>query len=403
MPYPISKIPNMNFVNRAMPTYDQKTLSNSILAKDFLFTGLSGAAAFFWTYKTFVIGGVVIGVALLILKFYWSRPQKPMVTLASTANVARLTIHTLMEKPIAINATLTFCVDLSSSMNEKGRSDAVKKALNDVLNNAQKVVNDKLSKTAIEIAIVGFNDKATVIAEKVKLVRNQGSKENRVVEEVKRKIDGLNFNGSTKIIAGLEEATKQLVGMAKRNKKGSHTLILLTDGEETIDANALKPIHAQLATNKVALFAIGIGQEHDKQTLAKITTSMQTGFQGTYIDTTGIETIETAVSKAYTQALSSFNNLILTAPALKSLAWSVLHTPMTKDKDGLRCSLGSLAVGEKLVKIIKIHGSELPAPLDLSSVMFELSFKDPKGRQGTMSLPWNPNTILNPEILSAAI
>ena len=199
---------------------------------------------------------------------------------------------------------------------------------------------------------------------------------------------------------GLGEATKQLESMARGNKTGSHTLILLTDGEETFPDKDLAVIHKQLALSKTELFAIGIGKDHNKETLGKITTSKEKGFRGTYFDTTGVETIESAVAKAYQQTVSSFHDLVLTTPNLPPDTWSVIDTPIVTYNEQSSCLLGPLATGKKLVKTIKIHGAKLPDSLDLSSVTFELSFTDPKGKKATVTLPWNPNTILNPEILA---
>ncbi len=330
MPLPIQRsIPTINhtsiadpqrvtWVNDAYNYLHPKIVNVAVLAKNYMYIGLNRGTTFLLRHKTFVIAGVVIGAALLIIHNYLkNRPQKPIVTIESTANLAKLTIHALTEKPLPVNATLTFCVDLSSSMTEHGRAEAVKKAIHDTLNSAEKVINNGPSDANIEIAIVGFNDKATVIAKNFKLLRTQENKSNATeIESVKDKINKLIFSGGTEIIAGLTEATSQLESMAKRNKKGSHTLILLTDGEESLQEKALTSIHEKLASNNATLFAIGIGRTHNEKTLTTIINSNQVGFQGIYIDTTKKETIATAVSKAYTQAISSFNDLVLTAPNL---------------------------------------------------------------------------------------
>lgn len=416
MAFPIQRSVNFSSANTYAPSvYDKgiiwikdayhylypKFLYISNLAMKYIVAGLNTGVTFLSSNKTFVIGGVVIGTALFIIYNYWkNRPKLPIVTMESTANLARLSLHALNEKHVPVNATLTFCVDLSDSMKIKGRNEAVKRAINDVLNNAQKTVNNPSSEVNIEMAIVGFNDNSKVIAEPFKLLRTQRNEENRVVEEVKKKIKNLVFSGSTEIIAGLTEASSQLESMAKGNKSGSHTLVLLTDGEQTLKKKELLSIQSRLASNKVMLFAIGIGK-HDRGTLQKITSSTKDGFRGIYIDTTEKETIESAVSKAYSQTISSFNDLVLTAPKLRPGTWSVINTPIVTEKDQSQCFLGSLAEEENLVKIIKIHGDQLQAPLDLSSVTFKLSFTDPKGRPGEVLLPWNPNTILNPDILLA--
>ncbi len=354
-----------------------------------------------WVHKEWIIGGAAIVVALIAIHRYRkNRPQYPIVRMQSTLDIAALSIAIPETKVKPPNVTLTFCIDTSSSMREEGREEAVKKGVNDVLTSAQKVVN-ALEGAKIEIAIVGFSSKPTTISNPTKIIRTTDGKM-RSVEEIRTKLDSYRSSGTTDILAGLKLATTNLERMAKRNKDGVHALILLTDGEDTLDQKKIVPIHTRLAAARAQLFAIGIGACHKKETLRQIAPT--TGkFRGTYIDTTlGIETIESAISKIYGQAIAVFRNLVLRSPQLGVGTWSVLDNARSLTAGESGCELGPLSGEKKRVHFIKIHGEKLPSPLDLSRVRFDLTFEDPRGRKGKLSLPWRPNTIIDPEIVSKA-
>lgn len=355
---------------------------------------------FLWANKEWIIGGVAIsGVALIAIRYFRSRPQYPIVNMQSTLNYARLSIEIPKKKEvIPPNITLAFCIDTSSSMNGE-REEAVKAGVNDVLNSAQKVVKT-LQGANVKIAIVGFNQRSTIICEPTMVTEENG--ENSPIEKIRANLNGYSSSRGTSIIAGLEKATAKLEGMARENKKGEHTLILLTDGEDSLDQSKVALIQTRLAAANANLFAIGIGERHKKDTLRKI--APETGkFTGTYIDTTlGKETIGSAISKIYTQAIAVFSDLVLRSPQLSAGTWSVDNIPSVMTNKQSECKLGSLSGETKMVRRIQIHSDKLKSPLDLSPVRFDLTFKDPKGREGKLSLPWKSNSIIDPQILSDA-
>ncbi|NGX47560.1 MAG: hypothetical protein K1000chlam3_00939, partial [Chlamydiae bacterium] len=347
---------------------------------------LNEVSIFLWANKEWMIGGVAIsGAALIAVKYFRSRPQYPFVNMQSTLNYARLSIGMPKREVIPPDITLTFCIDTSSSMgssmNNEGREAEVKNSVNSVLNSAQKVV-ETLKGANIKIAIVGFSGVATIICEPTMLTRENGK--NSPIEGIRANLKGYRSSGGTSIFAGLEEATTKLEGMANENKKTVHTFILLTDGEETLDPSKVVPIHKRLTAVNAQLFAIGIGN-HKKETL-KIIAPKTGKFTGTYIDTTlGKETIESAISKIYIQALAVFRDLVLSSSQLDAGTWSVNNIPSVKTGEQSKCELGSLSEGTKMDRMIQIHGVNLDSTLELSTVKFDLTFKDPQGRKGKLS------------------
>lgn len=342
-----------------------------------------------WTHKKWVAGGIVLAAALVMIhRLIKSMPQYPVVELKTTLNQGVLSIQVPKEKHNPPNVTLTFCIDMSGSMNNDERGGAVKKALNGVLKNAQKIVCD-LPGTHIAIAITGFKENATLITPITKLTSDE-----KKSSAIQSQISSLNFNGSTNILNGLELAVQEVEKASNANRLTNHFLLLLSDGEDEEQMKRLPSLQQRLKTISAKLFAIGIGKEHNKKTLKAIAS------KGTYIDTAaGQHTIESAVAEIYKQAISSFSSFQLTTEQLKPEEWIVLKTDHVKGQKQLTYDLGSLSEGKTFTKIIKICDDKLDAPLDLSFVKFKLTFVDPKGKKGEMELPWNPNTIIDPTIL----
>ncbi len=357
---------------------------------------LNAGKTFLWNHKEWILAGTVIGIVILkIVRYIKNRPQMPDVEMKTTLNLATLSIQIPKEKYLPPNVTLTFCIDTSQSMNTTERAGEVKKALGNLLKSAQGVVN-KSAGAKISLAITGFNDTSSVVTPITELTST-----NKKSEEIEKQVKNLKFDGSTSILNGLEGATKELKTMAKANRAATHVLILLTDAEDdTKDTQRLSSIQATIASTSAMFFAVGIGKDHQKDILKKIVTYR--GLKGTYIDTTsGQDPIGSTVSKIYHQAIASFHELELTSPQLDAHAWSVINTPSAIENGQSKCKLGSLSEGKTLNKSITIHWDKLKDPLDLSTVSFTLTFTDPKGRKGQVSLPWNPTTTIDPAIVSA--
>lgn len=381
---------------------------------------------FLWRNKEIVIGGCsVIGVALLILHYMRKnssrRPlvrevKKPAVPEKKKAEVEvkvekkpeeknddRLVVKmqpTLQTKlsieipkqqhtPPPPNVSLTFCIDVSSSMNVVERIGAVRKALLYVLNDAQAVVNNRRGAN-ISLALIGFNERSEVITPITQLISTYAGFENGVLEGIKNQINTFQVGGTTDILKGLGQATQEVEQVALTNKQGSHTLILLTDGEDNdINQCKLSTLQDKLASIPAKLFAIGIGKSHTKSVLERIAVSQNGNLKGIYIDTTlGFDTIESAISKIYNQAIASFHDLELSASGLPADAWSVIGTHHARGQS--KWNLGSLSEGQTLHKVVEIHLDRLTASLDLSKVVFKLTFADSNGVRGQHTLPWNP-------------
>lgn len=358
---------------------------------------------FLWKNRVWVVGGSVIALALWALYYLWKHQPKPLqVKMETTLNFATLSIAIPKEKPLPPNVTLTFCVDTSGSM-QGVREDAVKKAVKNVLESAQKMV-DKTKDANVTISIIGFDDTPKVITSGVKLLpASQGHDDNTPVEKVKQQLASINSTGGTKILDALEKATEELEKMATMDQNASHTLIFLSDGGDILQKERVSSLHARLASKNVNLFAIGIGTGHSEQTLREIAPNNKIGFKGTYIDTTlGLDTIESAISKIYKQAMATYQNLELTSPQLGYGSWSVNNMPTIMEEGQAKCKLGSLSEEDTFLKVIKIHGDKLPASLDLSKVFFKLTYLDSKGNKGNFLLPWDPTTTIDPKILKTA-
>jgi len=353
-----------------------------------------------WTYKEWIIAGgvsaAVIGVAWLIINYIRNRPQYPTVNLRSTLNLAELTIQISKAEPLPPNVMLSFCVDTSSSMDGE-REEAVKRGVNIVLDSAQKVVNATRG-AKISIGINGFNNKARKIVKQTKLTSTATSP----MLNIKNQLDNYRSNGGTNILAGLIESIKALETNLKIHKATLPVIILLSDGEDNLDSDHIASIHNKLNALQAQLFVIGIGDRHNKETLRNLASSKI--FRGTYIDTTlGKDTIESAISKIYSQVISSYQNLELTSPQLPSGTWSVINTSILIENGQTKFVLGSLPEGETLKKYIKIHGDKLKEPLKLSTVSFNLAFQDTKGRKGIFTLQWNPKTTIDNQLITAAL
>lgn len=312
--------------------------------------------------------------------------------MASSLNVATLSITIPPKAHQPPKVTLTFCIDLSDSMKPNERSGAVKAALNKVLDNAKKMVETNRG-AKISIAVSGFNDVSKVITGVTNLTSSGEKNLNSVIKDVKDQLKKLTFQGSTSIAKGLDGASSLLNEMASANKDCSHTVILLTDGEDSLPKEGLAKIQKSLVSARAKLFAIGIGKEHRKNTLEEIAASCS---GGAYFDTAseGVS-IANSVDQIYHQALASFTELQLTTSQLPTHAWSVFDAHSKTNKS-------FISEGETLQKVIKIDGNALTRPVDLSNVTFTLTYNDPEGRPGNILLPWNANTIFDPSITSKA-
>lgn len=351
------------------------------------------AKAFLWNNKEVIIAGTVVALVIWkIVHYIRNRPQMPDVEFDTSLNCATLTIKIPKEKYMPPNVTLTFCVDMSGSMQPDERIGEVKKALKTLIDNAQQVVS-RPEEAKISLAITGFTDTSTLITPPTPLTSTNGES-----EKVKKQVETLRTNGGTNILNGLEGAVEELKKLAKANSEASHYVVLLTDGEDnSCNQTRLSEFQKEIASLSAKLFAVGIGKAHSKNVLRQIANCKD----GTYIDTTaGKDTIATTIAAIYYQAISSFQELELSS-SLPADTWSVNGTLSKAEKEQSKFVLGALEEGQTLTTHIVIHGNKLKNFLDLSKVFFNLTFKDPKGRKGQLQLDWNPTAFVDPVIASA--
>jgi Mg-chelatase subunit ChlD len=292
------------------------------------------------------------------------------------------------------NVTVTFCVDMSYSMQPEERAGAVKKALIDVLDNAQQEVN-KSTEAQISIAFIRFRSKLIEITDPIALTHNDNSKS----EKIKKKVEDLEFDGYTQILVGFEGAATESEKLARANPLAHHYVLFLTDGKlennERWNNQKLFSIQNRLTAISAKVFAIGIGKEHSGAILREIATN--NGFNGTYINTTvDKDSIKNTIAAIYKQAISSFQDLELSS-SLPAGTWSADHSLSVGGNEQSKVPLGSLAEGKTLTKQIVIHGHKLPDDLDLSTVFFNFTCTDPKGRKGRRKIHWETS----PKVVSA--
>jgi uncharacterized protein YegL len=345
-----------------------------------------------WKHRKWIAGGFILTCCLSALKNWLNRqPIPPCVSMESSLNVARISIEIPKEERRPPNVSLTFCIDTSSSMNGE-REKAVKQGIQNVLDTTERTIEENPT-ARIEMAIVGFDKIARVISKPSKLDNKES------IKKVRESVTSFSSNGCTSILNGLNLATSQLEEIAKKNPEGTHVFILLTDGEDsTLNSSNMQAIHSKLKGLKARLFAIGI-QGHNQSTL-KLVAPDKGLYTGTYIDASqDTQIITKTITQIFYQTIASYM-LEIRSKQLKVATWSLSGKASIEDTEGQsKCLIETLPEGSKVVKRIRIHTKKLEKPLDLSQIQFELIYTDLKGRQGSLSLPWNPNFILDPAII----
>jgi len=338
---------------------------------------------FLWNNKEVIVGSLTVGVITLLALRCMRKPvaQKPNVTFETTGFIAGLTLEAPAGPRIQRAFNFIFCVDTSGSMspdfqisqNNERRETQVKKGISDILEDASKRAKTGAN---FDIAIVGFNNKAHIIS---------APKNIKSIIEIKGDLEKYSSDNTTDMYAGLLEATNQLETMAKTNQKATNVFIALTDGEGSVTEDTIKPIRKRLAAVGAHLYAIGIGATHKEKPLQRLA-------RDRYIDTTkGISIVE-ALKKIYDQTVAQYSDIKLSTTQLKAGTWSVNGTPSVARNGRSECDLGPLEESKRMEKFIQIHGEKLDSDLPLSTVKFDLSYKDPRGIPGQTSLRWRPDT-----------
>jgi len=320
-------------------------------------------------------------LTLMAYRYIKNRSEYPNVTLQSSLNFAKLSITAPKKSTPPPKVALIFCIDTSASM-DGSREGQVKAGIKSVLDNAVKVVN-AMEESQIQIGMEGFSDETHTICEATDIT-------SETMQTIQNKLNTYRSNGSTDIIMGFEKATKTVETSAQNTPDLTQYLILLSDGEESLSADQVKPVHERLAKVGAKLFAIGIGESHKKETLRLIASSKR--LKGKYIDTTtGQDTLSRTIVEIYNGAIGVFSNLSLGSSSLPEGSWSVRDTAGT--------TLGDVSEGETIVKTIEIDPDKLTSTLDLAHVSFKLTFSDPSGKPEALTLNWTPNSSIDRDIL----
>ena len=310
------------------------------------------------------------------------QPVEMPIASLSPYHYAKLTIEMPKVKPSPPKLTLTFCIDKSASM-IGDRERQVKEGIQGVLDHARNVVESQEGAEVV-ISAVTFCTSAQIICSPKTINK-------KTIGQIKTDLN-YSSGGGTTILAGLKKATEVLEQAEAEYPGSTHVLIFLSDGEGS--CSEIQDIHMRIDAVRARLFAIGIGEEHSKDTLRQIASKEEN-----YIDTTQEgKTIVEAVSGIYKQALATFDNLILSTSQLPAGSWSAGKKKSQAFEGGSYCNIGKLEEKQKerLTTNIQIHPEKLTKPFDLKDLTFTLSFADPRNQEGALQLPWNSNTFINP-------
>jgi Ca-activated chloride channel family protein len=174
------------------------------------------------------------------------RPDASTEDSGGDVRLLRVGLQTRAEDPTQrTDAALTFVVDVSGSMDEPGRLDLVKDALD--------VLIDQLRPTD-SVAIVAYDNEARVLREMTP-VRNRAA--------LHAAVGDLVAGGSTNLEAGL--VTGYRVARDGYVAGASNRVILLSDGLANVGNTEAEPILRQVreeAAKQIALLGVGVGSEY---------------------------------------------------------------------------------------------------------------------------------------------
>lgn len=332
------------------------------------------------------------------------KPSSPQVnaTLNSSLDRAVLKVSTPDIETPPMSPKITMLVDNSTSMEGTdasiqidGKTIACTRT-DEVVHNCYYLtesLRDRLNTSPPEanawISLLAFTDTTQTISKIAPIIRSK---------EHPRRGQLLKPGGSTEILQGLTAASEIFKQMADQVRGGANIFLLFTDGDQELRGNEpeLQSFKDTLAQCNGKLFVVGIGAGHNKRTMGQLSSAggVRSRFRGgTYIDTTNGGTIRQAIDAALEQAKPSFHfSLKSNLPARK---WSVNNTRVERS-----IAIGHLPVRHTFYKVIDIHSREFDNPLDLKPVELTLTVEDPAGTVSRIKLSWNPNTIIDPNILN---
>jgi Mg-chelatase subunit ChlD len=284
---------------------------------------------------------------------------------------------------------ILFGIDGSQSMEKEGRLRAVTTTLIDTL--IPQALEKIKGVTGAKIAfnIFTFNKKAEEILPPTELTEQSQ-------KQIAEKLRKITLNGGTDIFSSLSSIIQQ-IGKQERDKTLKEVVVILTDGEDKIAGKDPAPIHAAFNALKAETFAIGIGQEHQRETLKAIIPNKEN-----YIDASkGGEEIKKGLEKIYNQVVVFSCPVTLTSSDLNADQVKIDGQPCAQKNGLLDCVLGEACEGKPLMKTIKISRKNLKAPLDLSKVSLQLKIPTHAGIE-EIPLQWNPSPVMDPAILNRA-
>ncbi len=333
--------------------------------------------------------GILVSAAMLVMLatakcFGPKKDQLLSLSLQTTLNIAKLTIRFPQQPASSIRTNLIFCVDRSASM-RGDRERQVKTALEKFITFALTQVR---SGAKISVAIVGFNDKASVIQPLICLTSDNA-------KNISNKIKEITSERHTDISKGLKLAMDQAV-----NSKDPVSLVVFTDGDEQISDKDCQLMHTDIARVKdIRLYVMGIGQEHNKELLKTLATSQS--FEGKYVDTTQEKDVSKALFQMSKQAIAPcFKKINLGCPTLPAELLSVQSSQT--DKDGTYL-LKQKNTSNSMSVIIVVNPEKLEQKLDLKSIRFDVAITDSQGRITQASIPWTTTSVIDPSLVKKAL
>lgn len=340
-----------------------------------------------WNHKERIAGIGILSVVAVATAYFLTRKvaQKPTVKWLTTLDKGVLQISTPKTEKTPPNVNISFCIDTSASMEQEDREDSVKAGVKSVINHARGVM--KAAGARIDMGAIGFSSNAVEISSPTSITKKGEGEE--AMRGLIGRVEAYNSHGGTSIGAGIGASIGQLKTMAKANPAGKNVVILLSDGEDREVVKSVAKIQEQLGSINAEIFTIGIGNGHDKTTLKAI------AGKANYIDTTTGVSIEDAIARVYGRAIATFSKMQLQLHGIPETKWSVGRAESKVNLSVLTEEDAGMSVP------IQIDSQNLDADLDLGKVSLELTYRDPHGILGRMRFPWNPGSIIRPDVLKA--
>lgn len=357
------------------PTFEWPDVSN-------FFSSNQSLTDRIWEHKEWVgIGTALATIAMTAAYFKFRKvAEKPHSEWSTSLTHGALTLSLPKRERLSPNVTITFCIDASGSM-QGVREAGVKRGVASVIESARKVLAAD-PEARIGIAAQGFNSSAQQILKPVDLTQDE-----KACSSLTSKVRAYRSSGSTSILTGLDAALDDVSGFSRKNSVARHVIILLSDGDSTVDRSKLSTIKGRMQSLGAEVYSVGIG-DHNAETLKSISGN------GRYIDTRQETSIEEAISQIYDRAMATFSEMTLTVEGLPGGVWLA---NLARVNAGESSQMDSLTEGDSESVRISLP---LDQDYDLRNVALVLKYIDPKGIRGSLRFPWQRHTRVVPAITS---